>query len=194
MLRIGTKFLPEDVLYSLSSGFGPGISWSTDQFGNATDAKQSQIDEAKRLYHLLTNVNSETQEKLRIPIDRWGKAGTEDNPVDKIIDLGIALEALYLPKGNVDQLSFQLRLHASLHLGKCKGDREKLMDEFKAIYTLRSKAVHNGAVPGKIRIRKGEERIATSELIPRAQDLCRQSIIKILEDGEFPDWNNLILG
>ena len=72
-VSFGTKFLPEDVLYSLSSGFGPGISWSTDQFGNATDAKQSQIDEAKRLYHLLTNVNSETQEKLRIPIDRWGK-------------------------------------------------------------------------------------------------------------------------
>ena len=68
------------------------------------------------------------------------------------------------------------------------------MDEFKTIYILRSKAVHNGAVPEKIKVRKGEEAIPTSEFIPRAQDLCRDSIIKILEDGEFPTWNNLVLG
>ena len=68
------------------------------------------------------------------------------------------------------------------------------MDEFKAIYDLRSKAVHNGAIPEKIKIRKGEEPMTTSEFIPKAQDLCQQSIVKILEDGEFPDWNNLILG
>ncbi len=32
------------------------------------------------------------------------------------------------------------------------------------------------------------------ELITNAQDLCHESILKILEDGKFPDWNNLILG
>ena len=79
-------------------------------------------------------------------------------------------------------------------MGKDKVEREVLIDEFKAIYTLRSKAVHNGVVPEKIKVRKGEEPIATSEFIPKAQDLCRQSIMKILEEGKFPDWNNLILG
>ena len=69
-----------------------------------------------------------------------------------------------------------------------------LIDEFKAIYNLRSKAVHNGKVPDKIKIRKGEGPTATPEFITRAQDLCRDSILKILEDGEFPDWNDLILG
>ena len=67
------------------------------------------------------------------------------------------------------------------------------MDEFKAIYDLRSMAVHNGEVPKRIKIRK-EESVPTSAFIPRAQDLCRQSIIKILKNGKFPDWNNLILG
>ena len=88
-----------------------------------------------------------------------------------MIDLGIAFEALYLPKGNREQLSFQFRLHAAWHLGRNKADRAMLMDEFKAIYVLRSKAVHNGEVSEKIQIRKGEERIDTSEFIPRAQDL-----------------------
>ena len=69
-----------------------------------------------------------------------------------------------------------------------------LIDEFKAIYALRSKAVHDGVVPDKIKVGKGEEPIAISEFIPRVQGLCQQSIIKIIEDGRFPEWKSLILG
>ena len=113
-----TKFLPKNVLYNLSSGFGPGISWSTDQFKNATDAEQSQIDEAKRLYSILTNLKSKTLKNLRIPIDRWIKSKANKDPVDKIIDLGIAFESLYLPKDNTDQLAFQIPPPGILALGK----------------------------------------------------------------------------
>ena len=155
---------------------------------------KSEIDQAKRLYGKLVNPNSNVRNRLQIPINRWIKSKTYKDSIDKIIDLGIALEALYLPKDTIDQLSFQFRLHASWHLGKDKEDRELLLHEFKAIYTLCSKAVHNGEVPEKIQIRKGEERIDTSQFIPRAKDLCRQSIMKILEDGKLPNWNDLILG
>ena len=68
-----------------------------------------------------------------------------------------------------------------------------LIEEFKAIYTLRSNAVHNGKLPQTVKIRKGKS-VRTSKFIERAQDLCRESIMKILEDGKFPDWNSLILG
>ena len=67
------------------------------------------------------------------------------------------------------------------------------MDEFKAIYTLRSRAVHNGELPPNVKIRKGVS-VPTSEFIPKAQDLCRRSIMKILEDREFSDWESLVLG
>lgn len=157
---------------------------------------ETQIPEIKRRYEILTNLDSETREKLQIPIDRWIKSKAEDNPVDKIIDLGIALESLYLPKNKTDQLSLSLRLRAAWHLGKNKAHRKELIDEFDAIYTLRSEAVHNGKLSPKIKIRKGES-VPTSEFIPKTQELCRQSIIKILEDGEFPDdnyWKDLILG
>ena len=155
---------------------------------------ETHIEKTKNLYKELINLSPDVEKQLKIPIDRWIKSKANKDNVDKVIDLGIAFESLYLPSNSIDQLAFQFRLNASWHLGKKKVDREKLIDEFKAIYTLRSKAVHNGSVPGKIQIRKGEEPIATSEFIPRAQDLCRQSIMKILEDGKFPDWNNLILG
>ncbi|MDE0398299.1 MAG: HEPN domain-containing protein [Candidatus Poribacteria bacterium] len=165
-----------------------------DPFRGFTEVEKSEIDEAKRLYEILDSSDSNIGGRLQIPINRWIKSKAERNPVDKMIDLGIAFEALYLPKDNIDQLAFQFRLRAAWHLGKDKTDRSTLIDEFKAIYTLRSKAVHNGVVPEKIKVRKGEKPIATPEFIPRAQDLCRQSIVKILEDGKFPDWNDLILG
>ena len=100
------------------------------------------------------NLNKNTGNNLQIPIDRWIKSKTSINPVDKIIDLGIALEAIYLPKNKTDQLSLSLRLRASWHLGKNKSERKELIDEFDAIYTLRSKAVHNGEVPDEIKLER----------------------------------------
>ena len=189
-----TKFLPKNVLYNLSSGFGPGISWSTDQFKNATDAEQSQIDEAKRLYSILTNLKSKTLKNLRIPIDRWIKSKTSANSVDRMIDLGIAFEALYLSDiSETTELSFRLRLRASWFLGKGKAHQRELMKDFSQIYEWRSKVVHTGKLPNKTK-RTPFTQKEIREFIEKAQDLCRQSIIKILEDGEFPDWNDLILG
>ena len=186
-------YMAEEELFNINQS---RISHSFTHPSSADSMKieKTDIDKAKCLYEKLINPNSNVRENLQIPIDRWIKSKTSKIAVDKMIDLGIAFEALYLPKGTIDQLSFQFRLRASWHLGKNKEDREKLIDEFQAIYILRSKAVHNGEVSEKIQIRRGEERIDTSEFIPRAQDLCRQSIMKILEDGKFPDWNSLILG
>ncbi len=187
------RFLPGDKLYNLSHGIGGG-SWRTrPRIGNFPEVGQHEIEEAKHLYQILVKLNSEIQEKLQIPIDRWLKSKGNKDTIDKIIDLGIALEALYLSEGTREQLTLQFRLRASWHLGKNKKHRKKLIDEFKAIYDLRSQAVHSGEVPKRIKMRKGES-LPTSEFITKAQDLCRDSILKILEDGEFPDWNDLILG
>ena len=176
--------------------------WERRPFVSSTKVEQTEIDKAKRYYKILDNPNSSISERLQIPIGRWIKSKTSANSVDKMIDLGIAFESLYLPKNKTDQLAFQFRLRASWHLGENKAHRKELIDEFDAIYTLRSEAVHNGKLSPKVKIRKGNKviegkSVPTSEFIPKAQDLCRDSIIKFLEDGEFPDdeyWKDLILG
>ena len=191
------KFVAKDELLNINPTNSFLSSLSPGPFGDRSEVSEDQINKAKYLYEILVNSPSNTPtyiaEKLQIPIDRWIKSKVNKDPVDKMIDLGTAFESLFLPSDSVDQLAFQFRLRASWHLGKDKADREKLMDEFKAIYTLRSKAVHNGELPPKIKIRKGEL-VATSEFIPRAQDLCLDSIKKILEDGKYPDWKSLVLG
>ena len=155
---------------------------------------ETDIDKAKCLYQLLTNPSSNTGEKLQIPIDRWIKSKTSKIAVDKIIDLGIAFEALYLSDINeTTELSFRLRLRASWFLGKDKAHRQELMKDLSKIYEWRSKAVHTGKLPNKTKRTSYTPREAEA-FIAKAQDLCRDSIMKILEDEKFPDWNDLILG
>ena len=152
---------------------------------------ETDIDKAKCLYKLLTNSSSNIGGKLQIPIDRWQKSKRDNDPVDKMIDLGIAFESLYLPD-TTDELTFKLGVRAAWYLGKNKEDRKRLLTEFKEIYKCRSRGVHDGKLKEKVKI--GGEPVPTSEFIKSAQDLCWQSIMKILEDGEFPDWDSLILG
>ena len=70
------------------------------------------------------------------------------------------------------------------------------MKKFKAIYDWRSVVVHTGKLPkkGRRKKKKSYTQKEVREFIRNAQDLCQDSIIKILEEGKFPDWNNLILG
>ena len=67
------------------------------------------------------------------------------------------------------------------------------MKEFREIYDWRSAVVHTGKLPTKTK-RTPFDPEQVEKFIKRAQDLCRQSIMKILEDGQFPDWSDLILG
>ena len=84
-------------------------------------------------------------------------------------------------------MRFRFSLHAAWHLGKDTEQRKALMKEFKAIYDWRSTVVHTGKLPSKAMN-------VTQEFITNAQNFCWESILRVLEDGKFPDWNDLILG
>ena len=193
------SFLAEDELFNLTRREVNSMTQGhgSQSLGDSTEVGEVQIDEAKRLYDILFKSDSNVGEKLRIPVDRWVRSKTDKDPVDKIIDLGIAFEAFYLSDiESPTELAFRLRLHAASYLGKDKEDRKALMKELQKIYNWRSLAVHTGELPIK---KSGIKRKSFSEeevekFIAKAQDLCRQSIIKVLEDGQFPDWNDLILG
>ena len=192
---------PEEKFFHPCEG-GVSLGRSRGQFGDATFGKptkvgETEIDEAKCLYRKLINLSSSDREKLQIPFDRWLRSKTPRNPIDKIIDLGIAFEALYL--SNIKEpaeLSFRLRLHAAWHRGENEKDRKRLMKKLKEIYEWRSAVVHNGKLPKK---RKGKNNTRphttdeVDEFIKSTQDLCCKSIKKIITDGQFPDWDSLIL-
>ena len=161
--------------------------------------------DAKRLYKILEifdqktdgQFNQKAKGTFQIAIERWRQSKTYQNS-DKMIDLCIAFESLYLP-GIKDELKFRLGVRAAWFLGENKDDRKRLLTDFKKIYDCRSTVVHGGELKKSITIEK--EPVPMSKLITRAQDLCQKSIVKIIkqysENGKYPEndyWDNLILG
>ena len=182
-------------IFDLSTSRGIGASGysSTMPLSGLHDSVQlrlSQMDTIKTLYIGLTQVPTATWEKLRIPIDRWAKAMAEENPIDQIIDLGIALESLYVPDSQGES-SYRLALHAAWHLGKSKADRRKLLKEFRQIYAARSDVVHTG----RLRNERAKASFDMAKLVARAQDLCWQGITSVTKAGYIPpDWSDLVMG
>ena len=149
------------------------------------------MEEAKAIYRGLDGLGTEDKRGLQIPIDRWIQSKASQSLVDCVIDLGIALEALYL-KDQGSELSFRLRTTAAWHLGSDKEDRKALAQQFKAVYDLRSQAVHSGRLPDTVRV--GTDRVRTRAFVATAQDLCRKSLRRVIDDGRLPDGSDLVLG
>ena len=148
-----------------------------------------QVEGAVSLYSSIRSLKEGEAKKLQIPITRWIKSKTRQPLVDTFIDLGIALESLYLDTGNADQQSFRLRLRAALFLKENLPDREEVIRDVREIYGLRSKAVHEGAV-------RDDE--VTKSYKGKAEELCRESIIKSIHHarttGNLPNWSRMELG
>lgn len=124
-------------------------------------------------------------EELRVPIQRWRRSKAASNGVDLAVDLRIALESLFLDKGNNMELSFRLALRAAWYLGANRDERTRIFEAVREAYSIGSKAIHTG---------KGYDDVIPAKLA-MAQDICRMSILRrISEGGKPPNWEEVVLG
>ena len=81
-----------------SVGGGRGASWSPSDVHEIQyrEVSDSELEKAKLLYKRLMEIPQTTRDDLRVPLDRWTKSNGQRDPADRMIDLGIALESLYL--------------------------------------------------------------------------------------------------
>ena len=191
-ISLNWRFLAEDELFNLSHLGVGGITrrYDADSFGSCVEVGEAQIQEAKRLYYILVGLDSNVKEKLQIPINKWIKSKTHGDLADKMIDLGRSLEALYVTRE--DKIERQLCHRVSWYLGEDAAHREVLNTEIEAIYDYRSGVIHNRELNEEVTV--GKQSVPISELVERAQNLCRESIIKIIKKGSFPDWDKLRQG
>ena len=160
-----------------------------DRFQIRKPASEDDIEKANCLYERLVDFDSGGRNKLQLAIDRWIKSKTDGREVDKIIDLGIALEALYVSESCKKGKSWQICNHASAYLRENQTHRAQLETEFKAIYNLRFDVIHNRGIGKEVKV--GEQSVPVTDLVKNAQDLCRKSILTIVKEGKFPDWDTL---
>lgn len=122
------------------------------------------------------------KKKLYIPLDRLNKAIRRKELVDKAIELGIAMDSIFLSKEK--ELTYKSKLRAAWLLGKTFEERKQIMNLFDKLYKIRSDAVHDGIVKQK-----------------NANDLIQQGIQKVAETIEIiiknkcvPNWEEIVLG
>lgn len=104
---------------------------------------------------------------------------------DRAIDLGIAIEVIFLHdiKGG-GELKYRTALRAASFLGQQQGSKSAVFKTIASAYDARSAAVHNSRIAKQTLI----------DALPLADQLCVSAIIQIIKDGQFPDWEILVLG
>jgi hypothetical protein len=155
--------------------------------GNYPRNLVTDLRELPELYCKWTALSEKERKHLRVALKRINSGVRRFAVVDSAIDLGIAMEAIFLSDKEPEQgeLGFTLRLRAARYLGTDKTTRLDVSKLFSHLYGFRSKAVHTGELGGVI---KG---ISTESLLDRGYRLVGQAIRRIISEGE-PSWSEII--
>jgi len=102
---------------------------------------------------------------LFLAVERLRRSRLHEEPVNRAIDLGIALEIIFLHKIDSNQeLSYRAGIHAAFLLGANEEERRSIRDVVRNAYGARSNAVHTGQLKKKKYI----------DSLPQAGELCRK--------------------
>lgn len=152
-------------LYGVESVYPVAIIYRTNQwsFGHeqvfqgrfqpdihfATEVDSPWLNSFKQFWDVLQSEHIKNRKFLDVAIRRFSYAHERHRLEDKIVDLLIAAEALFLSDYNKDdpyigEIRYRLSLRAALFLGS-SGDSQKLIfRQMRAAYDLRSKIAHGG--------------------------------------------------
>lgn len=139
-------------------------------YGNSTTFSDNELLALKLYYEYLSS--SKTNSRFTTALSRLSFATERGKIIDKLIDLMIALEAIYLPDGN-QELTFRLSLRAALVLN----DRVAAKPDYsflKKMYKERSSIVH------------GSESNITINDIDHLEELVRKSLkLYVSDESKF---------
>ena len=118
-----------------------------------------------------------------IAVTRWARAALPGEiNADRVVDLRIALEALYIDSDH-GELGFRLSVTGARHLGVTLESRKAIRKSLGDFYNLASRVIHGTIL----------RRTRDVSIVDTASKLCRDGIIKILEERHRPDWTELLL-
>ncbi|MGB2930625.1 MAG: hypothetical protein WBB70_17185 [Desulfobacterales bacterium] len=182
---IASWLQPPDWVVKIGSGYSlPFIE------GRSTHREwpEDGCEQATELHEAFLSLSKSKKTILRLSMGRLNSAMRRYSPVDAAIDLGIALESIFLSDLNGDrgELTFKLKLRASKFLGRSLDEKKELFKIFGDLYVARSKAVHTGKLPDKIR----NEPI--NSLLNIGFNHTARAIRLIILNGQ-PDWTNITL-
>lgn len=144
-------------------------------------------EKAVELCSRFSNLNDKHKKWFRLVLTWLNDAMLDPLPVQAAINLGVALESLFLSDiGREDrgEYRFRMSLRAAWCLEDEPHDRERIYRYAREAYDLRSEAVHVGEIAdyGKAR-----------ETLEQGIAIARRAAEKVLMNGR-PEWSALTLG
>jgi hypothetical protein len=171
-------------LAAFSLGYG-GASTKPRWWVRSTPFAQKDLDRAREI-HLARHADGAggKRKALDQAISRWMKSKQSSADSDRLIELRIALEALY-SKGAMNEMAFRVSTYGAWHLGGTVAERRAVRETLRRAYDDASRAIHASDLKHTKR---------DKQLLPAAQAFCLRGILKRLEESEEPAWDELILG
>jgi hypothetical protein len=157
------------------SGFSPDIRMLC---GNIYELTESEIEELKKLWKRieLSKINT-------VALRRFNYSYSRENAEDKLIDMMISLEALFL-KGEKTGTSSGIIISVACSVlnGKNQKQRKEIQKKIESAYNLRNKIVHGTEFE---RIKKDPKTGASHDLIQETvsniENYLRESLRKMLD-------------
>ncbi len=127
----------------------------------------------------------DTDPRFRIAVRRWEQSATPGaSPEDRVVDLRIALESLY-PNSGAGEIGFRLAITGARHLETSLEKRREIRTTLTDFYGLASRIIHGTEL--------NQVRNPDTELVKRARRVCRDGILRIVEEKHQPNWSDLLL-
>jgi hypothetical protein len=157
------KFYPIASIRKSNSIFSSGINFSLEkpvrQFMNSMfSLSETECVDFIRLYSSIFEAKLADNQFLSVNIRRFSQSSERDDIEDRIIDLMISAEALFLSSGGSFQgeLKYRLAHRAAMLIGDDIGDRKYVFEFMQNAYNVRSSIVH-GSIPKLPKKIDGEE-------------------------------------
>jgi hypothetical protein len=134
----------------------------------------------KRFYNYFTKTIGEIRRViyLDIAIDRFNSALEQKESADKIIDLSVALEALF--SSTSEDLTYKLSIRVSVLLG-VDYDTNYLFDFVRVAYKIRSLLVHGKVNKNAVKVFEiGSKKFGLYDVAKELEEITRLSIRRIL--------------
>ena len=172
------------ILAGRTAVFSAGGTMSGRRFGaRPLVAYPADLEAVRRAFKQLANFTG--RDSLFRAIDRLGRSRLATHPVDRAIDLGIAIEIMLMHDQSQSntEITYKIGSRAAWLLGSDAEERAEVFEKVKQLYAARSTAVHSGVLPSKSKVDLEE-----------ADEVVSRVIRAILERGSFPDWMSLTMG
>lgn len=153
---------------------------------------ESEVEELKTTYGLISKETNRYPDSFALALGRFNDYFGRVNELDGLLDLVIALEALFA--GDSQEIGYSLALRCSYYLEPDTEKRKAIFTRLRDIYDIRSYIVHGRAsLPKKWRRLHGEDYdIAIASVVDDAEGYVRQAIRKIIADKHLDKFQNLI--